>query len=267
MAILTASRQFGSGSREIIQAVAASLHYVQVDREVLLNEIREIGGKWEEWAREFDEKSPSIWERYDRSFKGFQAIFQSILLKFALRDNVVLTGRGANFLLEGIPHAYRIRVIAPLDDRIERVMIRDSLDRDAARQLVEKTDRERAGFVQTVYGKDVSDPRGYDAVFDSARQSLSEIAEVVKQTLLAKDESKTEVAQRLLFMRSASARLTTAIVTDPRLYVPILQVDATEEELVLRGIVRNTDEFRRIVEAARQLAADAPLKIELNYRI
>jgi len=96
---------------------------------------------------------------------------------------------------------------------------------------------------------------------------LDEIADVVKQTLLTRDQLKTHAAQRLLYMRAAAARVKGKIITDPRLYVPILNVEATNEELILQGVVRNSAEFVRIVQAARELAEDAPLKIELRYRM
>jgi cytidylate kinase len=267
MAILTLSRQLGSGSGEIVRGAQTALRYAHVDRETLMNAIRSRGKQWEKWAQEFDETSPRFWEKYDRSFRGFQALLQSVLLDYALRDNVILTGRGANLLLEGIPHAYRIRLVAPMEERVERIASRESLDSGAARRLAEKTDKERAGFVHAMYGKDVNDPKAYDAIFDSGRQPLDEIVAVVKQALLERDQLKTEAAQRLIYMRTAAARVKAKLITDHRLYVPILDVEATNEEVVLQGVVRNRDEFRRIVQAAMELAEDAPLKVDLKYRM
>ncbi len=267
MAILTVSRQFGSGSREIVRVILTSLRYLHVDKEALMTEIRATGGKWEKWAQEFDETSPKLWEKYDRSFKGFQALLQSILLRYALRDDVILIGRGSNFLLEGIPHAYRIRVVAPLEDRIERVTNEESVDQDTARWLIEKTDKERAGFVDAMYERDVNDPRGYDAVFDSGRQTLDDIIDVVKDNLSVRDTLKTAAAQKTLFMRATSAKVKARLIMDPKLFVPILEVEPAADELVLRGVVRTSDEFRRIVQAAHIIAEDVPLKVELRYRM
>lgn len=50
-------------------------------------------------------------------------------------------GRGGNFLLTDIPYAFRIRVVAPLDMRIDRIMEREQVDNDTARWLIDKTDR------------------------------------------------------------------------------------------------------------------------------
>ena len=70
-----------------------------------------------------------------------------------------------------------------------------------------------------------------------------EIADIVSQTLKARDLLKTQAAQGLLKMRAASARVKVKLTTDPRLFVPVLDVEATNEEVVLRGIC---PQFRRV---------------------
>lgn len=267
MAILTISRQFGSGIRDIRLEIAAILHYTYVDKRCILDEIRERGGKWEKWAIEFDHSSPSTWEKYDWSFKGFGALLQSVMLSYCILDNVILAGRGSNFLLEGIPHAYRIRFVAPMEQRIERIAVWESVDLDTARSIAKRTDRERAGFVHALYGKDLNKPESYDAVFDTGVTPADEIISIVKETLLAKDKLKTESVQNLLRMRAAAARVRAGLIVDTRLYVPTLEVLCTETELVLRGIVRNPDQYSRIEEAARYLAEDVPVKVELRFRL
>lgn len=266
MAILTMSRQFGSGIREIRQRIATSLNYAYVDKESMLNEIRTRGGKWEQWAREFDQTSPSIWEKHDWSFIGFAAILQSVLLSHALRDNVILAGRGTNFLLEGIPHAYRIRFVAPMEERVKRIAEWKSVDLKSAGCVAKETDQDRAGFVKALYGKDLNDPRNYDAVYDTAATSADDIVAQVTEALLARDKFNTPAAQKLLTMRAAAARVKSALITDPQLYVPTLEVEPTESGIVLRGIVRNANQFKEIEEAALMLARNIHLEVKLRYR-
>jgi len=267
MAILTTSREFGSGNSEVVRAIMASFHYEYVDKAILFEEIEKIGGVWAEWARELDESTPSFFEKYDRSFKGFAALLQSIQLRYALKDNVILRGRGANFLMEGIPHAYRIRVVGSIEDRIDRVTVQQSVDRKTARWLIDKSDRERAGFVHALYGKDMKDPQFYDAVFDKAIQPIDEIIDIVKQELLARDRLKTAAAQKLLSMRRAAARIKARIMMDSCLYIPVLEVDCTGEQISVRGIVHNSIQFEGITHAAEEIAGDFPLKVALRYRI
>lgn len=266
MAILTTSRQLGSGSREIREAIVSWLGYQSINKETILDEIRPLGKNWERWAEELDRTCPSIWEKYDWSFKGFGALVQSILLGHALKDNVCLTGRGANFLLEDIPNAFRVRIVAPMDERIKRISKRESVSQETAQWLAEAADRDSAGFVLALYGKTWNDPKYYDAVFDSGVLSIEEIAAKVKETLLARDSLKTEHSQNVLKLRYIAAKIKAAIFTEPRLYVPTLDVEPSETELVLRGIVHNPKQHRFVEETAREIAGEVPIRCELRQR-
>ena len=154
-----------------------------------------------------------------------------------------------------------------MEQRIERIAVWESVDRETARNIAKRSDRERAGFVYALYGKDLNNPQSYDAVFDTGITPADKIVNIVKDALLARDKLKTESAQNLLRMRAAAARVRAGLIIDTRLYVPTLEVLCTETELVLRGIVRNPDQYSRIEEAARYLAEDVPLKVELRFRL
>jgi hypothetical protein len=266
MAILTLSRLFGAGGREIGHTIAGSLGYQYIDKQTILSDMRSVGPKWEAWGRDLDESGPSVWEKYDWSFKGFAAIIASIFLDRALNDKVVLMGRGGNFLLEGIPHAHRILVLASMESRIERIITRETVDTETARWLVEKTDHEREGFVYSLYGKQLQAPESYDEVIDTGSKSTEEIAESVKEQLLAKDLLNTQEARNILRMRAIAARVRLRLVADPNLSVPTLEVEVEGDQLVLRGIVRSPRQRNRIDEAARKLAGDVPLICRLHYR-
>ena len=266
MAILTISREYGSGGHEIGQAVAGSFGYDYVDKARVLDEIGAFGTRWEERAKELDEHSPTVWERYDWSFRGFGALIKGTILNYALRDRVVIMGRGGNFILRDVPHTLRIRVVAPLDARIERVMKRETVDHDTAQWLIEKTDRERSGFIYALHGKHWDDPAGYDKVFDTGVQSVDEVTTIVKSLLQEKDQFNTEESRKALQMHSMAAEINTGIIMRFGFSLPTLDVFYDGKGLVLRGIIHNPKEHKRIEDEARKLAGDMPLRCKLHYR-
>jgi cytidylate kinase len=266
MAILTIAREFGSGGREIGEAVARLLSYEYVDKERLLADIRRAGPKWEEWGKELDEHRPSIWEKYDWSFKGFGALLQSIMLEHALRDNAVLMGRGGNFLLEDIPYALRVRITAPFIKRLERIMERDSVDRETAHWLIQKVDNERASLVHSLYGKKWDDPGAYDLLFDTGLKSIDEVIAIIKDALMEKDKLKTPQSENLLRMRALAARVKAAIATDPSFFLPVFDVVAEGDALVLKGVVHKPKERKRLEDKAQKLAGPVPVRFQLHYR-
>jgi YjbE family integral membrane protein len=265
-AVLTISREFGSGGRELGQAVARDLGYQYVDRETILADIRKDGPKWEQWAKDLDEHCPTVWEKYDWSFRGFAALVQSHILEHAEHGGVVVMGRGGNFLLKEVPQALRVRITAPLEDRIERVVKREGVDRDTAKWLCEKTDNERSCFLRSLYGKAWDDPAEYDNVFQATGQSIDGIVAEVKSALKERELRATDAAQHTLRMLAAAAKIKAGIAVNPRFFIPVLDVVYEGTGLILRGVTHTPKEHKRIEDEARRLAGGLPLRCELHYR-
>jgi cytidylate kinase len=271
MAVLTISREFGSGGRDIGHAVADLLGYEYVDRKRILGDMGKAGKKWEEQAVRFDEAYPGISDRYDWAFRGFVALNQSNILEYALRDNAVIMGRGGNFLLKGISYVLRVRVKAPLEQRIKKVMEREGVNRETAGWLVEKADSDMKRAVYLIYGKDLADSSEYDMMLDTGVQTTGAIAATLKDALLARDKLKTDGAKAVLQLRTLAARVKAAIATEPLFSISVLDVEPKEEGLVqygvvVRGIVHSQDDIKRIEELARSVAGTTPVECQLHYR-
>ena len=271
MAILTIARKYGSGGREIGQAIAEQLNYDYIDRRRILDDMRAEGKQWEERAKQFDENYPKIWERYDWSFRGFVALNQSYFLNYALKDKVVIMGRGGNFLLKGIPCILRVRVIAPIEKRIEKVMEREGVNSENARWLIEKADHEMAGAIYLIYGRNWDNPAEYEMVFDTDIQTTDAIITIIKNGLLEKEKFNTEKARKILQLRVLAAKIKAEITTNSQYSISVLDVDPKEggmieKGLVIRGIIHNQDDIKKIEETAKKLAGDIPIDCELQYR-
>lgn len=263
-AVLTISREYGSGGREIGKEVARRLGCEYIDEDRFLADIRADGPKWEQWAKDLDEHCPTVWEKHDWSFRGFAALVQWHILEHAVKGSAVIMGRGGNFVLRGVPHAYRIRVTAPLDERIERISRREEVDRETARWLCQKIDGERACFLHALYDARWDDPAAYDRVYAVSGQSVeTEVNDVC--TALAKREM-TEDALRALRIRTAAARVKAGIATNPKFFIPVLDVMPEGDTLVLRGVTHTPKEHRLIEDEARKLANGQKIRCELHYR-
>jgi len=262
--ILTISRQYGSGGREIGKAAAKELGYAYVDHNVILDDIRKDGSNWKQWAKNLDEHSPTVWEKNDWSYRGFAALLQLHILERALQGGVVIVGRGANFLLKDVAHAYRIRVEAPLETRIDRIIRRESVSHETARWMCEKTDLERSGFLQALYGRRWDDPAEYDRVI--TLDGLTEDAAVkeIVETLSALPVT-TESMERLKLL-TAAARVRAGIATNPKFFIPTLDVLPEGSGLVLRGVTHTPEENRSIEDEARRLAGDLTIRCDLHFR-
>jgi cytidylate kinase len=266
MAILTISREFGSGGTEIGRIVAETKGYDYVDKGRILSEISSRGERWEKWAADFDERGPTTWEKFDWSFRGFTALMQSALLNYAVKGNVVIMGRGANILLKDIAHVLSIRIIAPLEERVERIVLREAVTHPTAKWMVKKIDHERSSFLYSMYGRHEEIPGAYHLVINTGSRSLETVAMMVKALVDEKKGLMTSESQRFLEMRAAAARIKAGLATDQSLFIPTLEVESDGRSIFLRGIVHNPKEQKRIEGAVTKLAGEIAVISELHYR-
>jgi cytidylate kinase len=266
MAILTISREFRSGSREIGAAVAKAMNYQYVAKERILQDMKAAGERWERVGRKLDEIAPSFWERYDWEYQGFVALVGSYIYEHALKDNVIIVGRGGNYLLMDIPHVLKIRLTAAKDKRIERVMLKDGVDHKTASLLIDRVDRNRAGYIHIHYGKNWDDLKDYDMVLNTGVQTYEQVTKILVDALREKDLLATPEARKILAGRALAARVRAGILTDRRFHLPTLEVSYDGESVILQGVVHDVNEHRAVEELAHKITAPAKVHCKLHYR-
>jgi len=105
-----------------------------------------------------------------------------VVLALAAHGDCILVGRGvAQFLPP--ERTLRVRLVAPLANRIAAMQERTGLGREEAARRVATTDQDRTKFVRENLHKDPADPTLYDLVLNTARLSVEECAELIEQTL------------------------------------------------------------------------------------
>jgi hypothetical protein len=266
MAILTISRAYGSGGREVGRAAATKLEYAYEDRVTLLAALRAADPSWERFGDEYDEHKPSLWERFDWSYRGYSALLQRHLLEAAAADRVVIVGRGGAFLLAGVPTALHVRIVAPLAARIERIMRREHADHDSVRALIERIDRERAGFIGAIYHRAWDDPAAYDLTCDTSLLEQEAIVDDIVAHLAVRDRAGHEETLRVLGLRLAAARVRAALFTDRHLQLPTLEVGEAGGGILVKGVLHRPEEKHHIQEATRAHAGTSPVRFDLKFR-
>jgi cytidylate kinase len=266
MAIVTISRESGTGGEAIAKAVAGKLGYEYLDKTVVLQDLEKHGKQWAEWGKELSEHSPGVWGRFDRSFTGVVALTEDHILQHALKDNVVIMGGGAHWLLREVPYALRLRITAPIEDRIRRVCERENVNRKAAEQLIESADHERSSYVRSVYRRDISDPGDYDLVLNLGKLGFDEVVALIVGEIPARDKRATSEARENLRRMAAVAHVKAEVSSDLQIFVPTLEVLHDGTAIVVRGVVDSKAERDRVREIATRTASPDDVRIELHYR-
>ena len=176
MAILTISHEMGSGGAEIGMNVAPRLGYTYVDNEELLGRAQRYGLAEERLARLMEDR-PSWIERFDAETRRCILALQTCLYEFAQADNVVLMGGGGQWLLRGVPHVLRTRIVAPFPERVTRLTAtlsargKERVTPKTVAQLLRRDDIQKTARMRYLFDTDVKDPSLYDVLINTATLS------------------------------------------------------------------------------------------------
>ncbi|PLY06137.1 MAG: transport-associated protein [Desulfuromonas sp.] len=265
MAIITISRQMGSGGIPIVQQVAEELGYTLVDGDV----IKEAASEYDltdEALQQIDEKPPAFVENLDRQIELNMNRIQLIVLEMALKGNVIVYGRGGQDLLPGISSVLRVRVIAPFEERIERWAEREWIDPDLARSLVRKSDQQRAGFIKYYFDRDWDDPIEYDLTINTLRISNETAVKLIRDAiqdpyLVEKAHlCKTRINDLIIQKKIQIARL-----ADERIKDIWFNIEVSDRQVTLSGHVYSDAERRAAIDDAKQVEGVA--KVIDNLKI
>lgn len=103
----------------------------------------------------------------------------------ATQGNVIIVGRGSQFLLQHAPRTLHVAVFAPLPQRIARVMSALRVDQRRARELIEQRDYEYAAYLRRYYGSDGQQPGLYHLLINTGLFSFEQAADLICQALTA----------------------------------------------------------------------------------
>ncbi|MDD2733244.1 MAG: cytidylate kinase family protein [Desulfuromonadaceae bacterium] len=217
MAIITVSREMGTGAYQIASDVAQRLKYTLIDGP----RIKSLAAKYgltPEMLQMVDEKPPSYVTAEDRKRAAALNVIELIILDLARKGNVVIYGRGGQDLLQECKNILRIRFIADFEGRVERFAEREWIDPDMARSLIRRSDLQRGGFIHFYFNRDWNDPNYYDLVFNTSRLSEATIVEsilaAVKEPAIKESEkSAVAVIDNIIL----SKKIETALLNAPTL--------------------------------------------------
>jgi cytidylate kinase len=262
MNIVAISMELGSEAREVARRVAGGLAYRLVEREVLIQAADKYAVKVETLAQ-VDERTLSFWEKFDEDKRRYRIFIESALLSFARDGGVVIAGRGAPLLLKEIDHALKVRIVAPLEVRVERMMTREGLDHRSATMRIKAHDKEQAARFDYLFGVDWTLPEHYDLVVNTGRGSLDTASELVVQAAKMSLYQPTDASIRKIRDLTLAAEVRAALAADPVVGALHIEVSAHFGALALRGVVFDPATMEAAAGVARRVAGVQSVECEV----
>ena len=197
MSVITISRQFGAGGRTLGERVAKELDYMLLD-DLIIQELAEKANVSESFVKSMERTAGGVisklisgmlsrnyMERVIGKGKGYLdehiyvELLSEIITEFARQDNVVLLGRGGQYILQDFDNACHILLVADWKDRIKFMQQFYDISDAKAKKAVKQGEGRRANLYKKFGKTDYDHPHLYHLVLNMSRLSLEQALEMV----------------------------------------------------------------------------------------
>lgn len=189
--IVTFFEEYGAGGAAIAAGVAERLGVPFLEQAM-------SSAAMEEAEAEALEREQNVFERILRSFAPMPSADSDITWALEARgdyelvqdvtrtvreavagDGGVLLGRNATVVLAHEPGALHVKVIGPVEQRLERAASQDGIDLEQARKRQRREDRVRVELSKRLFRWDPSGDAGYDLVVNTGAFTVGQAVDLV----------------------------------------------------------------------------------------
>ncbi len=148
--VITMSRRFGTGASMIARELSEKLEVPVYDKAYIENEL------------------------HDNNFSN-----EAEVIKELAGHSCIILGRCASEILKDQPNVFNVYICADKEDRISRIMKKNTLSYQEAKALLEKNDRERADYYYEHTGKVWGDVNNYHMILDTSTLGAENCADIL----------------------------------------------------------------------------------------
>jgi cytidylate kinase len=197
MAVITISRQFGAGGITLGKMVADALGYTFADSDIIQRVAKEANVSTH-WVESFEKEAGSKLSRFissmvskrwvdrvlgdERGYLDEQIYLDYLVLiiaQFADEGDVVILGRGSQYILNDHPDAFHILLVDDLENRIKFMMDHYEMPRKKAERMVENEEQRRTNLYKRVGKSDFESPLLYHLVLNMGKTDLETARDMV----------------------------------------------------------------------------------------
>lgn len=211
MSIITISRGSYSRGKEVAEKIAQELGYECISRDILLEASEEFNIPEIKLVRAIHD-APSVLERFTHGKERYICYIRKAVLKHTQKDNVIYHGLAGHFFLKNIPHVFKIRIIADMEERVKEEVKRENISAEKARYILKKDDEERRKWSLALHGIDTWNSQLYDMVLHIKTITVEDAAEMICRTVQSQIFQTTPESQKILDNLLLAAEVKAAVV-------------------------------------------------------
>ena len=193
--VITISRQYGSGGREIGKKLAEKLGIPFYDNELITRAAKESG--FAEAAFENAEKKASNsllysiamgMNSYGNQELGFSHLSlddriylaqSDVIRKVAAEGPCIIVGRCADYALSDFPRTINTFIHADIEFRIKNTMDEFQVNESKAKDMINKKDKQRSSYYNYYSNKKWGSSKSYDLTLNSAKLGVDGCVDMI----------------------------------------------------------------------------------------
>ncbi|MBO7493509.1 MAG: cytidylate kinase-like family protein [Bacteroidales bacterium] len=201
--VITINREAGSGGKEIATKLGELLGVKVYGKEILAS-ILEKYNLTNEDAEKIKATKPGWWADFCRFYKQFgttaaiaydsfevdsKQLFieeEQILRNLASQESCIIVGRTGFHIFKDNPDAMRLLIIANPECRVKRLMDRQGVNEEGARDIMERADKARENYTKSFAGTSRYDARNYDMVLNVSGFTTDQVAQFLAENVRRK---------------------------------------------------------------------------------
>ncbi len=204
MAVITISRQYGAGGKTLGKMIADELEYEFADSEIVAK-VAEMANVSTHWVETVENEAGGKLSRFvsrmvskplvDRILKDERGYIDEkvyldylvlIIAQIADEGDVIILGRGSQYILNDHPEAFHILMIDEFENRVRFMKEHYDLSEGRANKVVRNEDKRRKALFQKLGKTDYDDPFLYHLVMNMSKVSLQEAKKMVCNLIQSK---------------------------------------------------------------------------------
>jgi cytidylate kinase len=215
--------------------------------------------------RRLREGKAGPFERWTADEKSISTFTAEEIYDLAVKGNVLIRGWGATMLLRPVGHVPCVRVCAPMELRVQRLMQRlETDDEKLARHEIEVDDHARATRMSEHFNVHWGSPELYDLTLNTERIPVATCVDMVVGLAKSAAFQETPESRQHLADLALGAKARAALRANASTAGIDVHIEAKDGRLVLRGIVANDREHAMCHEVVAAVAGPAGVEDDLT---
>jgi len=266
MPLVVMTREMGSLGKDVADALAQRVGKKVVYHEIIDNLANKMRLRKSHVIRFLDGKA-GILERLGTDQTSLSIYTADETFSLAESNEVALIrGWGATHLLRGVPHVIRVRVCAPFEIRVQRMMDRLSTDdRDFVVKEMRLAEESQGAIVRRHFDVDWQDAEHYDLVLNTERLGVQECVDEIMLLHSAPAFAETAESRRILSDLALAAHVRAALRQDTRTNTLKIRIVASEGVVTLGGVSETVSELKQAAVVAAQVPGVSKVVNELRW--